>query len=236
MDLDEPDLTEPRADESPAAFEGRLRMLRRVGPIVQRLAGHGFAIVVESERRSPHTAEMDSDLVVEYGDVRIRILLCPGEEEPLQGRASHDRLAHYLLDVPDTDAVAVVSDDDVLSTCVLDVYDVNDPGRPTPPGRPLADAVATFFTENVFAVELPNFRQVLVLPSEAELRDQIERSVRVSFERVKAGRVRIPEKIAALEAIGPGDIRRLVASVTGVLDGESPAINELLGRVDGEDS
>lgn len=236
MDLDEPDLTEPQQGETPAAFESRLRMLRRLGPIVQRLSEHGFAIVVESERRTAHTEEMESDLVVEYGDVRLRVLLCPGEEAPLQGRASHDRVAHYLLDVPDTDAVALVSDDNLLSTFVLDVYDANDPGRPMPPPRPLGDAIATYFTENVFAVELPDFRATLSLPSKAELRTRLERSVRASFDDVKTGRARIPEKIAALEALGLEDIRRLVACITGVLDGDTPAINEVLGRAGGEDS
>jgi hypothetical protein len=129
-----------------------------------------------------------------------------------------------------------VSDDDELSTCVLDVYDANDPDHPSPPARPLAEAIAAYFTENVFAVELPDFRTVLALPSEAELRDRLERSLRASFDRVKAGRVRIPEKIAALEALDPEDIRRLVACITSVLDGDTPAVNELLGHVEGEGS
>jgi hypothetical protein len=236
MDLDEPELSDPRPGESPAAFERRLGMLRRVGPIVRRLAEHGFAIVVESERRGAHAHDMESDLVVEYGDVRLRVLLCPDEATPLQGSASHARLAHYFLDVPDTDAVAVVSDDEELSTSVLDVYDANAPGRSSQSARPLADAIATYFTENVFAVELPDFRTVLALPSEAELRDRLERLVRSNFERVKAGRVRIPEKIAALETLGPEDTRRLVSCITAVLAGDTPTVEELLGRDDGGES
>ena len=236
MDLDEPELSDPRPGESPAAFESRLRMLRRVGPITRRLAEHGFAVVVESERRGAHANDMESDLVVEYGDVRLRVVLCPGEASPLQGSASHDRLSHYLLDVPDTDAIAVVSDDDELSTSVLDVYDANDPGHSAPPERPLADAIATYFTENVFAVELPDFRTVLALPSEAELRDRLERAVRANFERVKAGRVRIPEKIAALETLGPEDTRRIAACITGVLANDTPTVHEILGRDEGDES
>jgi hypothetical protein len=162
--------------------------------------------------------------------------LCPGDVARLQGGTPHERLAHYFLDVADTDAVAVVADDDALSTFVLDIYDANDPDRPTPLARPLADAVATYFLENVFAVELPNFRQVLALPSGPELHDRVERSVRASFERIRAARVRVPEQIAALEALGPEDARRLVACVGGVLDGDLPSISELLGRVEGEDS
>lgn len=230
MDLDEPEMSNPRPSESTAAFESRLRMLRRVGPIVRRLGERGFAIVVESEHRGPRAADMESDLVVEYGDVRLRVLLCPGEASPLQGSASHDRLAHYFLDVPDTDAIAVVSDDDDLSTSVLDVYDANDSNHSVPRPRPFADAIATYFTDNVFAVELPDFRTVLALPSEAELGDRLERSIRSSFDRVKAGRVRIPEKIAALETLGPEDIRRLVACITGVLAGDTPTVDGLLGR------
>lgn len=236
MDLDEPELSDQRPGESPGAFESRVRMLRRVGPIMRRLAEHGFAVVVESERRGGHAEAMESDLVVEYGDVRLRILLCSDEASPLRGSASHDRLAHYFLDVPDTDAIAVVSDDDELMTSVLDVYDANDPGQSSPPPRPLADAIATYFTENVFAVELPDFRTVLALPSETELSDRLERSVRSSFERVKAGRVRIPEKIAALETLGSEDARRLVACVTAVLAGDTPTVEELLGRDDGDES
>ncbi len=236
MDLDEPELSDLRAGESPAAFESRLRMLRRVGPIVRRLGEHGFATVVESERRGAHAGDMESDLVVEYGDVRLRVLLLPGEASPLQGSASHGRLARYFLDVPDTDAIAVVSDDEELSTSVLDVYDANDPDHPSPPARPLADAIATYFTENVFAVELPDFRTVLALPSEAELRERLERSVRSSFDRVKAGRVRIPEKIAALETLRPEDTRRLLACITGVLAGDTPTVDELLGRDEGDES
>lgn len=232
MDIDEPDLTERKPGESLVAFEARLRMLRRVGPVVQRLTEHGFAIVVESERRSQFAEEMDSDLIIEYGDVRIRVLLFPGETAPMQGQASRDRLAHYFLDVPDADAVAVVSDDDVLSTWMMDVYDANDPSRSTMPLRPFADAIATFFSENVFALELPDFRTVLALPSEVELRARIERSVLGNFDRIKAARARIPEKIAALETLGPEDIRRLVSCLTGVLDGHTPGVEGLLGRDD----
>lgn len=235
MDLDDPDLSDPKPGESPAAFESRLRMLRRVSPIVQRLTEHGFTVVVESERRGVRPDDLESDLVVEYGDVRLRALLCPDETSPLQGSASHDRLSHYFLDVPDTDAVAVVSDDEELTTSVLDIYDANDPGHSGPPARTLAAAIATYFTENVFAVELPDFQTVLALPSEAELRERLERSVRSNFERVKAGRVRIPEKIAALDTLGPDDSRRLVACITGLLAGEITTVNELLGRDESED-
>jgi hypothetical protein len=236
MDLDEPDLTDLRPGESPAAFESRLRMLRRTGPIVQRLTDHGFAVVVESGRRGgAHAADLESDFVVQYGDVRLRVLLCAGEVSPLDGSASPIRLAHYFLDVPDTDALAVVGDDTDLTTWVLDVYDANDL-ESAPNARPLPDAIAAYFNENVFAVELPDFRRVLALPTEAELRHRIERSLRTSFDRVRSGRVRIPEKIAALESLGPEDMRRLVALISGVLAGEVPATSALLGRDDGERS
>jgi hypothetical protein len=236
MDLDESDLSDPRPGESAAAFESRLRMLRRVSPVVEQLTERGFTVVVESDRRGGHPDLLESDLVVEYGDVRLRVLLCPNERSPLRGSASLDRLAHYFLDVPDTDAVAVVADDDGLTTSVLDVYDANDPAHPSAPARSLAAAVATYFTENVFAVELPDFRAVVTLPSEAELRERLERAMRSNFDRVKSGRVRIPEKIAALDTLGPDDARRLIAGATSVLSGETPTINELLGRDEGEES
>lgn len=236
MDLDDPEMSDPRRGESSAAFESRLRMLRRASPIVQQLTEHGFTVVVESERRGVRPDDLESDLVVEYGDVRLRVVLCPNETSPLQGSTSHDRLAHYFLDVPDTDAIAVVSDDDELTTSVLDVYDANDPVHLSAPARSLAAAIATYFTENVFAVELPDFRTVLALPSETELRERLERSIRSNFERVKAGRVRIPEKIAALDTLGPEDTRRLIACVTAVLSGETPTVSELLGRDESEDS
>jgi hypothetical protein len=233
MDLDEPELTEPRPGESAATFEGRLRMLRRLGPIVRKLGEHGFAIVVESDRRTPHAVAIESDLVIEYGDVRVRVLLWPGEREPLKGHASRDHLAHYFLDVPDTDAVAVVSDDDLLSTLIMDVYDAHDVGAQMPPSRPFADAIAEFFTANVFAVELPDFRTVLALPSEAELRARLEGLLRDTFGRIKTTRARIPEKIAALEALGIEDVERVIACVTGAIEGDVPAIEALLAHVEG---
>ncbi len=235
MDLDEPELTEPRPGESATAFEGRLRMLRRLGPIVRELSEHGFAIVVESDRRTPHAIAIESDLVIEYGDVRVRVLLCPGEREPLQGHASRDQLAHYFLDVPDTDAVAVVSDDDLLSTLIMDVYDTHDEDARMLP-RPLADAIAEFFTANVFAVDLPDFRTVLSLPSEAELSSRLEGVLRDAFGRIKTTRARIPEKIAALQTLGTQDVERVVACVTSAIDGDVPAIEELLAQVEGTSS
>lgn len=230
MDLDDSDLSDPRPGESATAFERRLRMLRRVSPIVQQLADHGFTVVVESERRGARSDDLVSDLVVEYGDVRLRVVLCPNETRPLEGSASRDRLAHYFLDVPDTDAIAVVSDDDELTTSVLDVYDANDHVRSSASPQSLTTAIATYFTENVFAVELPDFRTVLALPSETELSELLAGSLRASFERVKTGRVRIPEKIAALDMLGPEDSTRLIECVTAVLRGEVPTVDEILGH------
>ena len=228
MYLDEPELSEPLPGESPVDFRARIGLMRRVLPILADLVRRRFALVVESDRRTASSTSVTSDLVVEFGDSRVRLVLTPNTSDPIcTDRVSVLALRHYMLDVPDTDAVAVVADDDSLSTWVFDVYDLQVEGdTPRPAG--LADALEAYFEEAVHPIELPNFRGVLRLPTTEVLEASLERDGRAAFEKVRTSRVRIPEKVTALSLLGPTESRNLVNTLVMALRNGEPSLALLL--------
>ena len=182
MDLDEPELSEQLPGESTAEFVGRIHLARRVLPILRDLVARRFALVVESDRRMSSAASLTSDFVLEFGDARVRLILVPGDPDPLgDGAVTTASLAHYMLDVPDSDAIAVVADDDKLSTRVFDVYSLNSPAQMAEP-LSLSEALDVYFEDIVHPIELPNFRAVLALPSND--------STRVGARARRSGRAR----------------------------------------------
>lgn len=232
MDFDDPDLSSPRSAESPDRFSARLSMLRRSGPLLSDLPDSGFSIIIESDRRGDEATTLRSDYVIEFGDARLRVVLCPGDERPLERAGAITRLARYFLEVPDTDAVAVVADDASLSTWVLQVYDVAVP-TPARPATSVRDAVLAFFHDNVLAVEFPDFRSVIELPSQALLENGLAQALERSFNKVASSRAVIHEKKVALSALNARDLRVLSEALARVLHHSTPTMADLLGTDNG---
>ena len=194
-----------------------------------------FALVIESDRRTASAASLTGDLVIEFGDSRVRLVLTPNDSEPFSsGRLTVSELRHYMLDVPDTDAVAVVADDEALSTRVFDVYGLQvDAEIPRPHG--LGDALGVYFEEAVHPIELPNFRGILRLPTTELLETTLDRDARAAFEEVRTGRVRIPEKVTALGLLGPAESRKLINTLLMALRNGEPSLSLLLSDENSDD-
>lgn len=229
MDIDEPELSQLLPGESTEHFVARVRLAARVLPVLRDLVAQRFALVVEADRKTSRAAALTSDFVLEFGDARLRIILAPREPDPLSGkRVNLDALAHYILDVPDTDALAIVADNERLSTYVFDVYALNSTAaKPLP--ADLGDALNAYFDNTVHPIELPDFHGLLTLPSTDRLESILEREARAALERIRTSRVRIEEKVTALGLIGPLDSRHLVETVLQALQGR-PSLSTLISE------
>ncbi|MGA2804545.1 MAG: hypothetical protein ABSD85_15380 [Acidimicrobiales bacterium] len=228
VDIDEPELSEAQPGESTDAFVARINLARRVLPILRDLVKQRFALVVESDRRTSSAASLTSDFVLEFGDARVRLILVPGDHDPIgRGTVSMSSLAHYMLDVPDSDAVAVVSDDEQLSTWVFDIYALKSSAT-TSDATALAEALSGYFESAVHPIELPDFRGVLALPSAEQLESALGRNAAAALDRIKHGRVQIEEKVRAINLIGPEDSRRLLDTLLSAVQGQSPSLSLLL--------
>jgi AcrR family transcriptional regulator len=134
-----------------------------------------------------------------------------------------------MLDVPDSDAIAVVADDDKLSTRVFDVYSLNSPAQMAAP-LSLSEALDVYFEDIVHPIELPNFRAVLALPSNDQLESVLERDARAALERIRGSRARIEEKVTAIGLIGPEDSRRLVDILLHTMRTGQPSLSLLISE------
>lgn len=228
MDLDEPELSEAPPGESPEEFRARILLTQRVLPILRDLVSRRFSLVIESDRRSSETVPITSDFVLEYGDSRVRLVLGANDPDPMSsGRPSLSDLRHFMLDVPDTDAVAVVADNSALSTWVFDVYGLQADSESAHP-MDLGDALAAYFDDTVHPIELPNFRHVLNFPSSEELATALEHDARAAFEKVRSSRARIEEKVRALGQLSPADCQALVDIVLNAFRNREPSLSLLL--------
>jgi hypothetical protein len=228
MDLDEPEMSEPMIGESTDTFVGRIRLAKRVLPILRDLVARNFSLVVESDRRTSQAASLTSDFVLELGDARLRLILTPGAPDPIgDGRITAALLSHYMLDAPDADAVAIVADDDELSTWVFDIYALNTSAHTTEPAG-LADALNAYFEDTVHPIELPNFRGIIALPSQKEIESTLERNASSALAQVKESRARIEERVTALGLLGPSDSQRLVNSLIAAIRTGNPSLTTLL--------
>jgi hypothetical protein len=212
----------PRPDEDPATFEARLSMLERLEPELRVLRQTGLGISTEPETSLGRHTELHSDLVIQFGDLRIRLILqprSPGNDRQSRAIAS---LSSYLLANPDTDAVALVADDDELTTMLFDVYEAHSLQRSVPEARPFRSAVSEFLASNALAIELPDFRGVVALPTTDDLAQLARETVHRTFDAVKSQKARISEKITALESLTPHDESTLASiAETAVRGGES---------------
>jgi hypothetical protein len=227
MDLDEPDLSESMIGESTETFIDRIKLAKRVLPILRDLVCRNFSLVVESERRSSSAASLTSDFVLEYGDVRVRIILTPSESAPFEANViDATMLAHYMLDVPDTDAVAIVADDRELSTWIFDIYSLN--ASATIEMQELATALNSYFEDFVHPIEVPNFRSALSLPTQDQLEPLLQQQAIAALEHIKTARVSIDEKKTALGRIGLQDRERLIKTLMQTIRTGHAAISILL--------
>ena len=226
MDIDEPELSDFLPGESSDTFRARIRLSRRVLPVLREMVNRRLSLIIESDRRSSRATSLTSDFVLELGDSRVRLLLTPDEPDPLSTLIPIDALRHYILDVPDTDAVAVVADDESLSTWVFDVYDLNETQLPN--SSPLAEALGAYFEAAVHPIEIPNLRGTMALPTPEQLEDALERTARSAFSDVKGGRARIEEKVTAIGLLGPKDAEQLVGTLLQAYRSRQPILSSLL--------
>lgn len=220
----------PRKGESVSDFEARLAMLDEVTPVLQDLTTQGFSIVVESDRVGSGPSGIKSDYIIEFGDLRIRVILVPRESDPLSDSEFSTRLAQYFIEAPDTDALAIVGALPECRTWVVDVYDVSkkDDAR-TASGKPLSQALSEYFLANLFSIELPDFRAILALPTVDSLEELLAEKIRTNFARVAEGKgVKISEKSTARQTLAASDLSRLLVALTRGLSLERIAPSELL--------
>ena len=235
MDLDDPHMSSPRPDEGVEEFNARLRMLHRATPVLRQIPDGGFTVIVESDRRADDPTSIRSSLVIEFGDARLRVVLCPGAPKPLDRSGATERFAEYLLAVPDTDAIAVVADDEELTTWVLEAADVGGSLQDVP-SHSLRDAVYAYFKDNVLAVEMPDFRSSIELPRRSELERRLMHVLTRNFDKVATSRAVIREKKDALANLGADERDILFAALLRVLDHELPPLEDLTGVRDGRTS
>lgn len=225
MDLDDSFMSTPGPAEDAEEFNARLGMLRRVAPALAHLPDNGFSVIVESDRRGEEPTSIRSSVVIEFGDARLRVVLRPGEQRPHERVGVGQQLAQYFLAVPDTDAIALVADDEALSTWVFEAADAR-ASLQDAPTHSLRDAVYAFFKDNVLAVELPDFRSAIELPRRSELERRLTQILMRNFDRVASSRAVIREKRDALANLGPGDRDALSAALLRVLDHELPPLDD----------
>ena len=226
MDIDDPELSDFLPGESSDTFRARIRLSRRALPVLRELVKRRLSLIIESDRRSSRATSLTSDFVLELGDTRVRLFLTPNESAPLTTLIPIDALRHYILDVPDTDAVAVVADDENLSTWVFDVYDLNETQPPN--SSPLADSLGAYFEAAVHPIEIPNLRGTMALPTPEQLEEALERNARSAFSGVKGGRPRIEEKVKAIGSLGPKDADRLVGTLLEAYRSKQSILSSLL--------
>lgn len=226
MDIDEPELSDSLPGESSDTFRARIRLSGRVLSVLREMVHRRLSLIIESDRRSSRATSLTSDFVLELGDSRVRLLLAPDEPTPLSALIPRDALRHYILDVPDTDAIAVVADDENLSTWVFDVYDLND--TQLSDSSPLAEALGAYFEAAIHPIEIPNLRGTMALPTPEQLEDALERTARSAFSSVKSSRARIEEKVTAMGLLGPDDAEQLVDTLLHAFRSRQPNLSSLL--------
>lgn len=224
-----------RAIETPAQFVARLDLVDRVSPALEEIANHGWAVVVESNPGSAE-ASFSTDFILQYGDARLRLLLFPGTSAPFDDRELVSRLRHFILEFPDTDGVVVVADDEVASAWVVDVYDIDNAltGQPETrgPGSPILEALRGYAANNLFAVDFPDFKQIVSLPRQEQLEQWLADKATSHFSRVSGQRARIPEKVAALETLTGGDLHAIQELLLAALAGDEVSPVTVVGEDD----
>lgn len=223
-----------RQSESPDEFRARLALLDRVSPVLRDLSDHGWDLSVESTGGEVEEGTLTTDFILQFGDLRLRLLLFPLVPRPLDAGLM-SRLAHFMLEVPDTDALIVAGDDEQVTSWVLDVYDMQRGARQSElegveEGRPLLDALRSFASSNLFAVDLPDFRDIVVLPQENDLQRILSEVTAAHFTRVKSQNARIPEKIAALESLSGFHLQALQDALAAALHGTEIDVSTLVGE------
>lgn len=218
-----------REGESIESFSRRLSLLRTLKPALDEVARRGIQVVVESARAWIGESGLDADYVLEFGDLRIRLVVLPGVESIDGASDLLDRAKTYLLNTPDTDAVALMTDAEGFPTLIVEAY-TNLP----PAGAELSElvsfqsAVARYFTANALAIEIPDFRTLMEAPTIEELETLLSRAISDSFERVVGSNARIPEKVNALESLGSADLARLIRVASNALQGADVVVEDIL--------
>lgn len=222
----------PRKGEDLGLFQARVDLLRRVGRVLEKVARAGFTVSVEEEG-SPDNAA-DADYVIQYGDLRLRVIALPDDNVPDCSTTLIQDARLQLLQHPDADAVVYVGAGESLPARVFDLYETYAKSGMSGVGEQggsLEQVLSDYFASNLIAVELPDFKNLIDLPDRAELREILQSSVLSEFARLRRQRARIPEKHAALESISEADLARVIHAITETL--ESKTASALVERVVG---
>jgi hypothetical protein len=216
----------PHPSESAGAFRARVSLIERVSPTLRAMKDAGWQVMGEEAQAHP-ASQLRSDFVVQFGDLRLRILLFPEESRPLAKPDLRNELRTYLLASADTDALVVVADDDDTTSWITDVYELQRTEADTLvqlEGRPLRSALKEYALKNVFAIDVPGTDIQSSLPTVEDLRERLERIARLNFHETKESskRVRIAEKRAALESLGPHELGQILEWMESALEGNPP--------------
>lgn len=218
-----------REGESMESFSRRLALLRSLEPSLDEMTRRGIQVVVESARARVGESGLDADYIVEFGDLRIRLVVVPGVQS-IDGMTDLlSKAKTYLLETPDTDAIALIFDSEGLLTVIVDAYtDSRGAGKKQEP-MPFNSAVARYFTANALAIDIPDFRTLMDPPTVGDLEALLSRALSDSFERLVGSKARIPEKVNALESLGSSDLARLIRAASASLQGVDVDLEEILG-------
>jgi len=205
--------------ESIDSFARRMALLRGLKPALDELSRRGIQVVVESARSWLGESGLDADYVLEFGDLRIRLVVLPGMESIDSATDLLARAKGYLLSTPDTDAVALITDANRFPTLLVEAYTEVPPEGMVGQLLPFQAAIGRYVTANALAIEIPDFRTLMEPPTVAELEALLSRAISDSFEQIVGSNARIPEKANALESLGSADLARLVSIATSALRG-----------------
>ena len=222
----------PRRGEDLGVFQLRMSLLRRTRGVLEKLARAGFSISIEGDEEAETP---DADYIIQYGDLRVRLIVIPNIEDPSANKSLPQEARLQLLQHADADAVVFVGAAETLPACIFDLYETyaDERGSVEVQGEQLERVLSEFFTANLVAVELPDFQNLVDLPDRLELRDLLESCVRGEFRKLRAQRAIIPEKRAALESVSDADLSRVTSAITEALESKSP--RGLVSRVVGEE-
>lgn len=242
------DEVRPWADSQPPSLRvrpvNRLRLARRAAA---QLADLGEDVIVEVDSEGSAREEridgLASDFLISSLDLRIRLsLLVTGEVEDADDPGRHLSAAQALLDLyPDTDAVVIVADDEDLNCVVVEPYDRQEAlllprgdraesnRAPARGPAPLRSSIAQYLRSLS-----PTWEAVAALPLVESSGSQAIAEAAASrlLEDLRQMNYRVPEKLAARDALSQEDADFAVDLTMRLLSGQVDVVPAIQGWVD----
>ena len=212
---------------TPELFARHLEMVESITPLLGELTSQGITVIVESER-SKTTSVPATDYILEFGDLRLRVFLDPGEQPPWMENEFAKRARGWLIEYPDADSLALCSGVESMEAVVIDSLSSEQAPHP----QPIRKALGEYFVTNVLVAGFPDFRDLLVLPDVSDMEARLEEAIRAAFAQTAKSKVRIPEKIAALHSLSGADSAQMIRLAKAALDGHSDALTSFIEEPD----